>query len=68
MRFVLILEDSHDGVRMQVAQDKSGVTDHPAQSLSAMWMARFYTELQVAHGKGHAYIQETEDGRDIALH
>ncbi len=61
--------DTEEGVQLTVSQRMNGVSDNTTQSLAAMWMARFYTELQVAHQQGHAYIKETEDGnRSIALH
>lgn len=69
MIYQLILEDSPEGVRMTVYERRNDITDNPAMSLSAMWMARFYTELELAHGKGHAYIHKDTDGnRKLSFH
>jgi len=68
MIFNLTLIDTENGIQMVVSQRMNNVTDHVSQSLAAMWMARFYSELQIAHKQGHAYIEETNDGQAIKLH
>ena len=61
MKYLMLISDTPSGITMEMHQGSNGVNDHPEDSLAAMWMARFYTTLEQAHKKGHAYVAAPEE-------
>ena len=61
MKLQLIIEDTPQGVVLRMNQGMNGCCDHVTDSLAAMWMTKFYTDMELAHSKGHAYIRDTTE-------
>lgn len=61
MKLTLELKDTPQGVILSMTKEHNGCCDFPTDSLAAMWMSRFYTEMEVAHTKGHAYVRDTSE-------
>lgn len=52
------IEDTPDGVCVSSSLEYNGTTDHPAESLAAMWAASLWTYMQTLRRQSHAVIHE----------
>jgi hypothetical protein len=58
MKFILIIEDTVNGIRCRASFSENGVTDALAQSLSGKVVANFSESLKELEASGALYVEK----------